>query len=287
MKSKPRLIVGFLEERDLVEKLAKSMSLPFELALVSQYRAGEIHIKGPKKSPAEAVVFSNVDENPETFFKVLLLADSLRECGAKRIVLIAPWIAYGRQDRSTEPGEAPAGLVVARLLSDSFDRIITLDAHSLEFIKAFKGKLANMLIEPDEIERTCGLPFDLVVAPDFGASHRAKRLADYTHLKYLVLKKIRHNGRVRVSFQGAKPDLIGARILMVDDMADSGSTLAEAAKLLKKAGARSIAAFVTHAMDGEKLAKNLKPLISPVTCAYNHKNNHLISSGLLTLMAGL
>ncbi len=287
MKFKPKLIIGFAHDRRLVKELANQLRAPFDLAKITKYRAGELHLTGPGKSPAEAAVFSNVNENPETLFRVLLLADALRRHGAKRIALLAPWIAYGRQDRPTKSGEAPAGLVVAGLLAQAFDKIVTLDAHSPEFIKAFRGKMVNTFIEPDEIERLCGPSFDLVVAPDYGARLRAKRSADYARLKCLILKKSRIKSRVRISFPSTKPNLTGARILMVDDMADSGSTLGEAAKLLKKEGVRSIAAFVTHAMYGQRLVKNLKPLISPMICGYDHKSNHLISSGLLTLLTGL
>lgn len=283
MRVKTKLIVGFEDERHLVERFAEEMSMPFFLAQSSKYRAGEFHLTGPDKAPRDTLVFSSVHENPESLFGILLLNDALRRHGAKRTTLIALWMAYGRQDRPSKPGEAPAGLVVAGLLARAFDKIVTLDAHSKDFIQAFDGKLVNVLFEPKEILRAVGSSLDIIAAPDHGARFRAERVADHAGLKSLVLKKTRIKGKVQTFFTGKTPNLTGARILFVDDMADSGSTLIQAAKILKQAGASSVASFVTHAMDCKQLNKNLKPEISQVVCGFDHKRNVLMDGGLRIL----
>jgi len=276
---KNSMVVGFKDEAGMVREFAKRFKAAISIVQAGKYRAGEMKLSGPAKSPRHVVVVANVWENPESLFRVLLLSHELRHAGAKKVDLVAPWIAYGRQDRATRPGEEPAGLMVGRLLSAMFDKIVTLDAHSQEFRDGFKGKLTNVIPWKDLESKD---EFDLVAAPDEGATSRASYAAESLGVPFIVIEKVRHGKNVKSKLPaGTKAK--GARILLVDDMADSGSTLKAAAVALKKAGARSIAATVAHAFDLCRLSRITKKDIREIDCFFDHATGTIAGDALKSL----
>lgn len=276
-RNKPS-VVGFKDEAPLVKRVAKLLDVKPSFVRQGKYRAGEMKLVGPAKPAREAVVAACVTESPESLLRVLSLAHELRHAGAKHLTLLAPWIAYGRQDRATHPGEEPMGLMVGKLLSAMFDRIVTLDAHSPEFIDSFRGKLVNVL--PWRSLKASGI--DLVAAPDHGAIERASFAADALGVPFIVIEKTRLGKKVSVRLP-AGVEVEGARILLVDDMADSGGTLLAAAKALKKAGARSAEATVTHVFDPSGLERRLGSAVKKIRSVFDHASCTLDASALRSL----
>lgn len=276
-RNKPS-VVGFKDEAPLVKRVAKLLDVKPSFVRQGKYRAGEMKLVGPAKPAREAVVAACVTESPESLLRVLSLAHELRHAGAKHLTLLAPWIAYGRQDRATHPGEEPMGLMVGKLLSSMFDRIVTLDAHSPAFVESFKGRLVNVL--PWMALQAGGV--DLVAAPDHGAIERASLAADALGVPFIVVEKKRSGKKTTAKLQPGTR-VKGAHILMVDDMADSGGTLKAAARALKKAGASRVEAVVSHAFDASVLRKALALETESVKAYYDHdKEPTEVALALLT-----
>jgi len=261
-------VIGFADDAAILRIFAKRFGVRPLFAKTATYPAGEMALSGPAEPGKHMTVVANIKETPDSLFRVLLLAEALRAAGAKRLDLVAPWIAYGRQDRAVQAGEAPAGIVVARLLSSAFNKIVTLDAHSERFQKAFGGKLANILPSTKllmPIVRT----YDFVAAPDRGANGRTQRIAKAARLPMIQFVK-KHIGRtVSVKAEG-KMDVRGKCVLLIDDLVDSGATLIAAARVLRSAGAEHVDAFVTHAVDLKVLKRRTRGWIGSVQAAFDH-----------------
>jgi len=279
-----KMVIGFTNEHGLVQAFVKVLKTKAAWAKVESFRAGEMRVTGPVKAPREVTVVSNVTEDPSTLFRLSLLAQALRAAGCKHIKLIAPWIAYGRQDRATKKGESPAGLVVSRLLSQTFDKIVTLDAHSPAFIKSFKGKLKNVLpikaLLPSALN-----DLTLIAAPDQGAAERARDFAKHLRVPCVVMEKVRTGEKVKARILGKTSAVAGARVLLVDDMADSGKTLAAAANTLYKNGAADVQALVTHSFDLKHLNKRLVLDCVRVWSVYDHANLDHLPAEAVNLLA--
>lgn len=277
------MFIGFKDEKRLVEAVAKAHGEKPFFAEVGFYRAGEMRVSSPAKASAKVSVVSDINEDPSSLFRVLLLAEALRRAGVKKLTLVAPWIAYGRQDRVTKKGESPAGLVVARSLASAFDRIVTLDAHSPEFMKFFGGKLKNVL----PLARVLPPAFrdmDVVVAPDQGAIGRARALATSLGVGYAVVRKNRLANGVKSFMAKADENKVqDKRILLVDDMTDSGATLAAAADVCRKAGAVSVKAAVTHAMDLDGLKRQQSKKFDGLFAGYDHQKVKIVE-GVVKLL---
>ena len=262
-------IAAFKDRPTLARALSKALKSPIAWAEAGHYASGEVKVEGPGEVASRVVVAADVEEEAESLMRILFLAAALRSSGARHVTLVAPWIAYGRQDRVTKAGESPAGIVVAKTLSQAFDRIVTLDAHSPAFIHAFGNRLVNVM---PVLGKMTGV--DVIVAPDWGAAQRAERLAWAWKVPCVVLEK-RHV-RQGVVTKMAKKDQVKVKdrkALVVDDMADSGGTLKAAAKVLRQAGARNIRIFVTHALNPAKLRRGLWD--TSVYWAYDHAKKQL------------
>jgi len=271
----PDVVVGFRDRPAIAHALADAMGAHLVFAEESSYQGGEMAVRTDIQTRGRAIIASDVTERPESLFRVLLAASALRNVGARRVELVAPWIAYGRQDRAVQDGEAPAGIAVAQMLSQHLDRIITLDAHSPVFARAFGGRLEN--VRPVSLIGVGRfIMVTLVVAPDRGATTRAKEVAKMLRVPCITVDKRREGQEVVSRLEVPSKKMEGAHVLIVDDMADSGRTLEAAACAARLAGATTVRAHVTHAFDLSRLSDKLI-MCARVSCAYDHAAHRLSS----------
>lgn len=279
--------MGFEDERQLVEAFASSFKNPPLFALETRYQAGELTVRMPDISAKEVLLIASIHEDPRYLLRTLFVARALRHAGVRRCALLAPWIAYGRQDRVPRPGEVPGGLIVGDTLSRLFDRIVTLDAHSPVFVRAFRRRLANIWVAPDAaLQKRLG-EVDVVIAADKGAGQRARACAKGLRRPLVVLEKRRdQNG---VSIDVAKKDvkrIRGKRLLIVDDISDTGGTLVTAATQLREAGAAHVAALVSHVPDLSVLRDRVGGVLQ-VETFYDHATQEIRACAVEGLVQGV
>jgi ribose-phosphate pyrophosphokinase len=201
------------------------------------------------------VIYASLHHPQDKLIAVLFASEALRRMGAKRLVLVAPYLCYMRQDQAFRPGEAVSQRVVCHLLSDAFDRVVTVDAHLHRV-----SKLADAFprIEADNLSamgpiaealKTQGLdPATILIGPDAESEQWVKTLAERLGLSHTVAQK-RRRGDATVDI--ALPDasaVAGRPVLLVDDIVSSGGTLKTCARALLASGAGPIEAVVTHAL---------------------------------------
>lgn len=102
-------LLGFPDEKQLLVEIGSALNQEPEFAQQEYFAAGELRIRGPKVVKPTTIVVTNIHAHPERIWRACLLAQAVRHHGATRVLLISPWIAYGRQDRVVERGSAPAG----------------------------------------------------------------------------------------------------------------------------------------------------------------------------------
>lgn len=205
---------------------------------------------------ARAAIYCSLDRPNGKVLPLLLAASALRDGGAREVTLVAPYLAYMRQDKAFHPGEAVSQRVVSRILSRAFDTTLTLEPHlhrtaSLDMVfgagKAVSVSAAPLLAKM--IERHANDAERVIVAgPDEESAPWTEAVAKDVGAPWLVMKKRREGGRkVDMSLDSAS-DVSGMQVCLVDDIASSGATLATAAQILKRRGAASVSAFIVHAL---------------------------------------
>ncbi len=204
---------------------------------------------------ATTILYASLDRPNDKLLAILFAAEALRRGGARRLVLLAPYLCYMRQDAAFHAGEAISQRAVGRWLAGTVDRVITVDAHlhrTADIRTVFPGIEAENLSAMPAIAAALSKqgidPATVVVGPDAESRPWVKDLAGRLGLAHTVAQKTRHGDR-SVNIELAEAALVADRpILLVDDIVSSGTTLIGAAKLLKAAGARMIDAVITHAL---------------------------------------
>lgn len=235
-------------------RLATRLGVAMHEIDVHRFPDGELRVTvGPVA--ATTIVYASLDRPNDKLLAILFAAEALRRDGARRLVLVAPYLCYMRQDTAFHPGEAISQKTVGRLIAAAFDRIVTVDAHlhrTKHIADVFPGIEAdNLTAMPAIAEFLKSNNFDprtVVTGPDAESEPWVSDLARRLNADYAVAKKIRHGDRsVEIGF--ADPAIFAGRAaLLVDDIVSSGGTLLACARTLAAAGATSVDAVVTHAL---------------------------------------
>ncbi len=221
------------------------------------------------------------------FLRLIFVADAARALGAREVTLIAPYLSYMRQDRRFRPGEAVTSRSFARLVSASFDRLVTVDPHlhryptlsALYTIPTATLHAAPLLADwvAGEVEKP------LIVGPDEESEQWVSAIAARIGAPHAVLRKIRHGDR---SVDIALPDLSewrGHQPVLVDDIASSGHTLIEAARKIPLQGFARPVVAVVHGIFAEDSHERLKGLAEQiVSCdSVPHESNAIALAPLI------
>ncbi len=195
----------------------------------------------------------------DNLMELLIMIDTLRRDSAGRITAVVPYYAYGRTDKKDQPRVPITARLVADLITVAgADRILTIDLHA--------GQIQGFFTIPvDELTafyiiRDYFLEKDLqdiiVVAPDVGASRRARNLAQALNVPMAMIEKRRTGQNTQVlSVIG---DVKGMNAIIYDDEIDTAATLMDAVKVIKERGARDIYACATHAVFSDPAIERIK-----------------------------
>lgn len=239
--------------------LAGLLDVPVVDVGIRAFPDGEslVTVDAPAKT---AILYGSLDRPNAKLVNLALAASALRDQGVQRLVLVAPYLCYMRQDTAFHVGEAVSQRVIGRWLAGIFDRVLTVDPHlhrTPDIAAVFPGAEAQALsatpVLADLIRSDETTDNLVLIGPDSESRQWVEQLASPLGVPFLIGSKIREGDRdVHITV----PDLNkvqGRRAILVDDVVSSGATLAKCAKILT--GARAVEAVVVHALcDAEDLA---------------------------------
>ena len=216
------------------------------------------------------VIQSHTAPINEWLMEQLIMVDALKRASAKRVTVVAPFYPYARQDKKGR-GREP---ISARLVADLFkvagaDRIMSIDLHAAQIQGFFDGPVDHLFAMPVLLEhfREKLDPATLtVVSPDMGRVRVADIWSDRLGVPLAIIHK-RRDPLVpnRVSVHEIVGQVSGRVCLLVDDMIDTGRTIALAAEALREAGAIGVVVAATHAVFSDPAKDMLQnPAISAV-----------------------
>ncbi|MDO8599232.1 MAG: ribose-phosphate diphosphokinase [bacterium] len=201
------------------------------------------------------VVIGNTGPDAASLLDLCILLHAIRASGARTTTLVTPYFAYARQDRADQSQEPVSAVLVARLLeSAGADHIVLVDPHSIVTSRAFHVPVhvADPLPTLASALPTWARRDAVIVAPDAGASDRARRLAAcLTRADVVVLEKTRPRPNVARIARLRPADqrrMQGRTAILVDDIIDTAGTITAAATLLRRAGVVRIVILATHAV---------------------------------------
>lgn len=281
------MLLHFDDEAPFAALLAQAADLEPRQVRRHRFPDGELKLTLPVPLPSDAVALRSLHHPNEKLVELVLLADAARALGVRHLTLVAPYLAYMRQDMAFHPGEAVSQTIVGRLLAERFDAVVTVDPHlhrtaTLEEAVPARRSVAlsaARLIGDHFAART---PRPLLLGPD-SESEQWVQAAAGGQLDCAVCSKQRSGDHdVRVELPAVA--LRGRHVVLVDDVASTGGTLVECARLVLAAGAERVDAAVTHALlddaAGARLAAaGIRELVSTDTVP--HASNRIGVARLL------
>jgi ribose-phosphate pyrophosphokinase len=248
------IVIGGSSSEGLAAKVAGELGTKAGALELRRFPDGEkyVRILTDVKGQDVAVIQSIHHTPDEYLFEYLLLADALKDLGAKSVTAYIPYFAYARQDERFKTGEALSFKTVTKLIEAvGTDVVYTIDMHQHRVLKSSEvfripsHNLSAMPLLADHIQKAGGLEDPLVIGPDAEAEQWAKLAAERLRTDHDVFTKKRL-GDAHVEVRPRSSNANGRDVLIVDDIISTGGTIVEAVKILQSQGARHIQVACTH-----------------------------------------
>lgn len=238
-------------------------------------------------SGRHCIIVAELSRPNNKYLPLMFMAETLKELGASRVGLVAPYLCYLRQDSRFAPGEAVTSRIFARALSQRVDWLVTVDPHlhryhALEEIYSIPCQaVQGEPVLADWLNSRSGL---FLVGPDSESEQWVSRLSDLSGHPYVVGSKQRtgdHSVSVRLP---SMAQFKGKTAVIIDDVISTGQTILESIKSLKNHGIDSIQCAAVHGVfadhsDETLLAAGLELLVTTNTVP--HSTNRVDITGLL------
>ncbi len=249
---------------ELAEQVAAHLGIELSPLAAYDFANGEIFVRFDEsvRGCDVFVLQSHTDPINTWIMEQLVMVDALKRASAKRISVIAPFYGYARQDKKHR-GREP---ISARLMADLFkaagaDRLMTVDLHTSQIQGFFDGPVDHLFALPllsEHIASRVDRDRITVVSPDAGRVRVAERWTDVLGAPLAIIHKRRDPdlpNQVRVlEVVGDVQDRV---CVVVDDMIDTGGTIAKAAQTLKEFGAADVVVAATHGILSPPAAQRL------------------------------
>ncbi len=248
---------------ELSSSIARHLGCELGKVELLQFSDGEIGVNF-KESVLRKDVFlvqsCSIPPN-DHLMELLIMVDACRRGGARSITAVVPWLAYSRKEKKDHRYDAISGKLVANLLETAgINRLITLDLHADAVEGFFDVPVVNLSAVDlfakglDAVDTTD----TVVVAPDMGGAKRARRLAQALEVPVVILEKIRPHNSPDTEVVSMIGDVTGKRAIIIDDIASTGGTLVNAAKILKERGAKHVDVCITHAIFSDDACQRIE-----------------------------
>jgi ribose-phosphate pyrophosphokinase len=236
----------------LARAIADYLDIPLTDASVRRFADEEIFIEIHENVRGEDLFLLQSTSYPanDHLMELLIGIDACRRASAKRITAVIPYFGYARQDRKPGPRTPISAKLVANLITEAgADRVLSVDLHAGQIQGFFDIPTDNLFAAPtmaqDILDKYAGQDL-MVVSPDVGGVVRARALAKRLDNAPLAIVDKRRERPGESEVMNIIGDVRGRCCILADDIIDSGGTLCNAAQALMEAGAKSVAAYITH-----------------------------------------
>ncbi|WP_104091181.1 ribose-phosphate diphosphokinase [Arthrobacter sp. GMC3] len=250
---------------ELAEEVARCLNTELLPMSAYDFANGEIYVRSGESVRGKEVFIIQAHPAPlnNWLMEQLIMVDSMKRASARGITVVAPFYPYSRQDKKGR-GREP---ISARLVADLYktagaDRIMSVDLHTAQIQGFFDGPVDHLFAIPllaDHIRTIVGDDDVTVVSPDTGRVRVAEQWAE--RLGGAPLAFVHKSRDLTVPNQAVSKTVVGQvegrTCVLIDDMIDTGGTIAGAVRVLKDAGAKDVIIAATHAIFSDPAAERL------------------------------
>ncbi len=234
----------------LAQRVSSHLDVSPVRALIGRFKDGEVRIEILENVRGKDVyaIQSICPPVNENLVELLVMIDALKRASASRITVVIPYYGYGRKDKKETPRAPITAKVVADLLSVAgADRVIAFDFHAAQIEGFFEipvDHLSGIEVLLDDLKGS--VPSEgVIVAPDAGGVERCRSLASVLGMDLAIMDHRRGKNALKSSIVG---NVKGRRVVIVDDLVDTGRTLHRTVEAAMVAGAARVDAYCVHAV---------------------------------------
>jgi ribose-phosphate pyrophosphokinase len=238
---------------DLASSISRELGIPLAATSLRRFPDGELDIKveDDLRGTDCFVIQPTCPPVNENWVELLLLLDCLRRSSAGRITAVMPYFGYARKDRKDE-GRVPisAKVVANSLVYSGADRVLALDLHAAQIQGFFDIPVDHLYAKPVLLQAVNALHIErpVVVSPDVGGIKMARSYAKALDGADLAIVDKRRISGSQIAVEHVIGEVEGRNVIIVDDMISTGGSMAEAAAIVRRHGARRVVVAVTHAV---------------------------------------
>ncbi len=236
---------------ELAEKIAKEYGVELGKITLSHYSDGEFQPSFEESIRGRRIfLVCSTFPTSDNLMELLLMCDAAKRASARHITAVIPYFGWARQDRKDKPRVPIGAKLVAKLLETAgATRIMTMDLHADQiqgfFEKPVDHLYASTIFLP--YVKSLGIENLTIASPDMGGSKRAYAYSKFLGCDVVICYKQRKQANI-IEKMELIGDVTGKHVILVDDMIDTGGTLAKAADMMLERGALSVRAICTHAI---------------------------------------
>lgn len=244
----------------IAKEIANKFGEPLGKVNIQRFSDGEIGVEFQESIRGQFVFLVQSTYAPtDNLMELLLMIDAAKRASAYKVIAVIPYYGYARQDRKDRPRVAIGSKLVANMLTAAgADRVVTMDLHAPQIQGYFDipvDHLDSSAIFIPYIERL-GLENLTFAAPDVGSANRIREVATYFECEMVICDKHRKRAN-EIASMVLIGDVQDRDVVLIDDICDTGGTLAKSAGLIKEKGARSVRALCTHPVLSGKAYENI------------------------------
>ena len=253
---------------DLAQKIADYLKQHLSPREVIQFPNENIFVKLNRSARGQDVYVIQSTSSPVHYnlMELLIMIQTIRLDSAARITVVVPYLCYGRSDKKDQP-RVP---ITARLVADMLeiagaDRYMTFDPHAGQ-IQGFFSIPGDVLTAShmitDHINKNLRSKMKnlVVVATDLGFAKKGRNYAFDLDTPIAFIEKRRTSNDAKAEALTLIGDVKGSDVLIVDDEVDTGGSIAQAVKVVKRNGARNIYLAFIHPIFSDDAAERLARL---------------------------
>lgn len=241
-------IFALSQSKSLGESIAKELGLPLGNLKLDKFSDGEMSPGFEETIRSHKIFIIGSTNNSDSIVEMILTIDAAVRSGAKQINVVIPFYGYSRQDRKDKRRGAIGASAMANILEASgADSIITIDLHASQIEGFFKkpvihiqGKSVFIPFLKNIITSDC-----VICSPDAGGVARAVGFSQKLDIPLVVMNKRRDKPNSIASME-LVGDVKGKKVVIIDDLVDTGGSLCKATDILLSNGATSVSACITH-----------------------------------------
>ena len=274
MRKNNTVIISDNRNSSLAKNISSNLNVPYENAELRVFADGESKIRLDNVAKKNCIIIhSTYPPTDQHLMQLFMFIYKCKQDGASDICVVNPYLAYSRQDKVFVDGEIVTVNLIGQILASlGTTKLVTIDTHSPESLH-YTFETVDLSAIPslaNYVKKNITLNKPIVISPDEGGVHRAKKFAGAIEIEIDMLSLIktrdRFTGDVSISLSQQQP-LENRDALIVDDMISTGNSIIKATEILKKNHIGNVYVLCTHALllddAKEKLLKaGVKEVIS-------------------------